>query len=142
MQYANKVCKMDPKKDSELLKRLRQRLQHKSLPTQEKIADAIDIHQSTVSRASTGKLKRVTDTVKLLDDYVSDFVEGRRKTETKAKAARRSSAPKKEPDRRNDFNAKDVSLARSRCEEYLNQGYNARALINQIELLREVQSAR
>ena len=133
---------MDSKKDSELLKRLKQRLQHKSLPTQEKIAHAIDIHQSTVSRASAGKLKRVTDTVKLLDEYVSDFVEGRRKAEAKPKAARRTSALKRRPGQRKKFTAEEVNLARSRCEEYLEQGYNARALIDQIELLREVQSAK
>ena len=142
MQYASMVCKMDPKKEFELLERLKERLTHRSLPTQVEIADAAGVHQSTVSRASSGKLKRVTDTVRKLDEHVADFVRGRENQASADKRASPAQKPRRKISARKRFNAKDAGLARKRCDEYLDQGYSARALIDQIELLRQVQSPR
>lgn len=134
--------KMAHGNDTDVLKRLRARLRHRSLPTQEVIASAANVHQSTVSRAASGKLKRVTETVRRLDAYVSAFVEGRRKEPRGRRKISTGENRKARAGQSQPIQTDDVRLARQRCEEYLNQGYNPRVLVNQIEVLREAQSPR
>lgn len=134
--------KMADANDADVLKRLRERLRHRSLPTQEVIASAAQVHQSTVSRAAAGKLKRVTDTVRRLDAYVSAFVESRRKMARSRGKAASGRSREARADQSEVVQADEVQLARERCEEYLNQGYSPRVLVSQIEVLREAQSPR
>lgn len=131
--------KMKDEETDDFLKRLQARLNDRALPPQEVIASAIDADQPFVSRAKSGSLKRITDRVRRLDDYLSRHVSLSVKADDRARSpapGRSKPRPRADPER----DETETKLARKSCETYLSEGYNPRVLIDQIDLLRQAQS--
>lgn len=138
-----------------MLAELRTLLASDQLPVQEEVAKAAGVHQSLVSRARNGQLRRVTGKVQALLDYARSCVGAERSA---AAAAREIEADLSEaPDaggqssrrvRRKDRRAADPAgegyrrQARDGVETYLNEGYDPRLIVEQLAVLRRAQRLR
>ena len=114
------------------------------LPAQEVIAGDCGVHQSTVSRARSGTLKRVTPKVRAIYDYalqrtgsVPEDIDVHAIAEDPrlATPARERIPDKKELERRS--RAAVQGLMR-----YLSDGYDAGLVIDQLAVLRRAQKSR
>jgi hypothetical protein len=144
MRYAIKRIKMEENEAVEILNRVRARLADRALPRQEVIAEAIEVDQPFISRAKRGSLKRVTPRVRRLDAYLSRHAALCANAGERAEAGDRDGVPRRRRSALKGVKPKrevrDTKLAKRSCEAYLADGYNARVLINQIDLLRRAQS--
>lgn len=141
--------------DSEaLLAELKALLASDQLPVQEEVARAAGVHQSLVSRAFNGQLKRVTEKVGALLDYARSRVGAEQRAAAvveaidaatvepptaegaavrTARAARRRGGKAAEAYRRE---------ARDGVNNYLDEGYDPRLIIDQLIVLRRAQRLR
>lgn len=112
--------------ESNPLDRLAKTLQVSGMPTQIAISRAVGVHQSLVSRASRGELKRFTDKVRRLCEYAE-----RKAAEIDVLAVNRARRSKRQP-----------SLAREvlqDCRHYLKDGCDPAVLRDQLKVLRRAQ---
>ncbi len=142
----------------EVLAELKLLLASDQLPVQIEVARAAGVHQSLVSRARNGQLKRVTVKVEALLDYArlrvgaeesaaiaanavdaevaipseQSDADGQRSTPT-GHPSRRRVDPEVEGYRRQ---------ARDGVETYLNDGYDPRLIVEQLAVLRRAQRLR
>jgi hypothetical protein len=143
-----------------MLAELKMLLASDQLPVQEEVARAVGVHQSLVSRAQNGQLKRLTAKVETLLEYARSRI-GAEQTAADAvepinadqalpsvlsatadqpaigtgtgRAARSRDDPAAEGYRRQ---------ARDGIETYLNDGYDPRLIVEQLVVLRRAQRLR
>lgn len=122
-----RICKR-VMQDSTRLKKLSSALKMREMPSQQAIARDVGVNQSLVSRAKTGKLKRMTGCARALCEYAeakAAQVEALRK----ARAGRTHGGPTL---------ADDVLVD---CQRYLDDGCDPLVLRDQLGVLRRAQGA-
>jgi predicted XRE-type DNA-binding protein len=137
---------------TELLAELKLLLESDQLPVQQEVARAVGVHQSLVSRAQNGQLRRITRKVNALLDYARS----RAGIEVAERAAAKAleiaatipspepeTARKDEPRPSSDASADAFSRqARDSIETYLSDGYDPRLVVEQLAVLRRAQRLR
>lgn len=123
-----RICKRIME-DSNRLFRLAEILNLVGMPTQTTIARGANVHQSLVSRAKRGLLKRLTPKVGELCDYA----------ESRAAQIERFRAERQERRERRPALAEDVL---SDCRRYLDEGCDPVVLRDQLNVLRRAQGQR
>ena len=106
------------------------------LPTQTALAKGAGVDQALVSRARNGRLKRVTDRVTELSKYVNQRIA----TMRIAASVPRSGRSGRSTGRRPTQVSKETNLVLRRCREYLDDGHDPKVLLDQLEILRRIQS--
>lgn len=156
------VCKWNMRDDEpspeKLLAELKRLLVSDQLPVQMEIARAAGVHQSFVSRARNGQLKRRTDKVDALLDYARSCVDAEERARVAAQAidaeaddatsgvaagprrTRRKTASLPSDDRAGAEVFR--KQAREGVDAYLNEGYDARLIVEQLVVLRRAQRLR
>jgi predicted XRE-type DNA-binding protein len=141
-----------------MLAELEMLLASDQLPVQEEVAEAAGVHQSLVSRARNGQLKRITGKVEALLEYARSRVDAEQVAAAAAKAIEvdlakvpESSVADDEPvtgTRRSARRRVDAAVdgyrrqARDGVETYLNEGYDPRLIVEQLVVLRRAQRLR
>lgn len=118
--------------DRERLELLSKSLATPGLPSQQAMAKAANVDQPLVSRARNDELKRVTQRVERLEDYVN-----MRLASLSASAADGADGGAAKRDRNM---ARSMALAE--CSQYLDDGYDVEILQQQIAILRRAQHPR
>jgi predicted XRE-type DNA-binding protein len=157
----NEICKfnMRSKTDSPavLLEELRLLLKSAQLPVQMEIAAAAGVHQSLVSRARNGRLRRVTSKVQALFEYAT-VTAGAEERASAAASAMEAEAVAQHvvvgvtgkkaaggPEVRQGGRHADDPYSRQAKEgldAYLAEGYDARLIVEQLAVLRRAQRVR
>lgn len=119
--------------DLDDLEDLKRRLMTPGLPTQTALAKGAGVDQALVSRARNGQLKRVTDRVRELSNYVDQRIATMR-------IAASLPSPTRSTGRRRVKVPRETKLVLRRCREYLDDGHDPKVLLDQLEILRRIQS--
>lgn len=150
--------RVDDPSPAKLLVELKLLLASDQLPVQLEVAKAADVHQSLVSRARNGQLKRVTSKVTALLDYARSCVDAEERARAAAQAIdieadiptaivaggsprtmrTATSLPSDERVGADAFRKQ----AREGVDAYLNEGYDARLIVEQLAVLRRAQRLR
>lgn len=140
-----------------LLEELRLLLQSAQLPVQMEIAAAAGVHQSLVSRARNGRLRRVTSKVQALFDYARMTARAEERAIAAASAmdaeevaqnvdagATREKAAGGREVRKGGRHADDPfsRQAKEGLDAYLAEGYDPRLIVEQLAVLRRAQRVR
>lgn len=137
---------------AEILTELKLLLGNDQLPVQQEVARAAGVHQSLVSRALSGQLRRVTGKVNALLEYARSRA-GADAALLAAKMARGmtttvASTTRKTERKSDPRSAPEVAAesyrrqARDGIETYLSDGYDPRLLVEQLAVLRRAQRLR
>lgn len=141
-----------------LLAELKGLLASDQLPVQMEVAKAAGVHQSLVSRARNGQLKRSTKKVAALLDYARSCVDAEERARVAAQAIdveaddatsvvaasprRTGSKPASAPSDDRVGAEAFRQQALEGVDAYLNEGYDARLIVEQLVVLRRAQRLR
>lgn len=141
-----------------ILRELRELLASDQLPVQQEIARVAGVHQSLVSRAQNGQLKRRTPKVDMLLEYARSHAGAAAAAVAAAAALDQESGKLDPPDSSADDTGNEGKRrkappgstaaeayrrqARDGIETYLNEGYDPRLVVEQLAVLRRAQRVR
>lgn len=116
------------------------------MPVQQRVAKDVGVAQSLVSRARSGRLRRITPKVRRLIEYATTRVESERLAEVVAKdldAETHASFSSEEapPERRASSNRYRKEAIEG-VKAYLKDGYDPRLIVEQLAVLRRAQQLR
>lgn len=150
--------RVEPSTPGELLAELQALLASDQLPVQEKVAEATGVHQSLVSRARNGQLRRMTDKVEALLEYARSRVGDEERAVAAAEEVDADLVAEPEPRLAADRPVSPASRsarhqsdpaaegyrrqARDGVETYLDEGYDPRLIVEQLAVLRRAQRLR
>lgn len=128
------------------LRALAEMLKSSAVPNQMAIAKAIGCDQPFISRARAGKIRRITPRVEKLWRYAETRIASMQSNQFSRSGGSAESARLMRRSRvsssGDDAAAKALEEARTSFQQYLDDGYDPRLIVDQINVLRQAQRRR